>query len=462
MEQITIVSADGHIGMPYSGYKDYIDPQYRDRLEDLAEEQQFYETMLIGQVLGTAPEVLELIDHRGVADIRRELYWDVDKRLAEMDAEGLAGDFVIVSNDLAPFFSIMNSSYSAELRKAGVQAHNRWAAEFMARSGGRIFANGENLPDQREAIEQLPWLAENGFKSVTVPGLVQDPAMTPIYDKSWDPYWAGCAEHGLVLNVHAGWGTRQGLWSEFFRSFAAEMMQSGGGMMVGVEDTDPTEFLLKATEKLDAKNPDSPLALTVLPHQALWRLMLSGVFDRHPDLKMVLTEVRADWVPSLLDYLEKRFDELEVKPKLRPREYWERNCGVTPSAHHRAEVRIRNEIGLDQFMFGADIPHPESTWPNTQQWLRDSLVGVPEDDIRKMLGENAIRIYGVDRGPLDAAAARIGITARDLSAGIELDERIVNHFHGRAGYTRDVDPVDFAKIDERLLPDLERVSAAAR
>jgi predicted TIM-barrel fold metal-dependent hydrolase len=458
MDHVTIVSADGHIGMPYSGFNDYIDPQFRDQLSDLAEEQQFYEMMLIGQVAATAPEVAAVVDERGVGALRQDLYWDIDKRLAEMDAEGLAGEFVIVSNDLAPFFSIMNKPYDVELRKAGVQAYNRWAAEFMARSGGRIFANGENLPDQEGATAQLPWLAEHGFKSVTVPGLVLDKTMPPIYDPSWDPYWAACADLGLVLNVHAGWGTRQGLWHEFFSSFVTQMMESGGSMML--DDLEVTD-MLAATEALDAKNPDSPLAMTVLPHQVLWRLMLSGVFDRHPDLKLVLTEVRGDWAPSLLDYLDKRFNEAEVKPKLRPREYWERNCGVTPSAHHRSEVRIRHEIGIDQFMFGADIPHPEGTWPNTQQWLRDSLNGVPEDEVRKILGENAIRIYGIDRGPMDEAAARIGLTFSDVTSSIELDERVVKHFHSRAGYTRDVDEVDFAKIDERLLEDLQRISTAA-
>ena len=47
-------------------------------------------------------------------------------------------------------------------------------------------------------------------------------------------------------------------------------------------------------------------------------------------------------------------------------------------------------------MFGRDFPHPESTWPNTWDWLRDAFSGVPEDDVRAIVGENALTCYRID------------------------------------------------------------------
>ena len=51
---------------------------------------------------------------------------------------------------------------------------------------------------------------------------------------------------------------------------------------------------------------------------------------------------------------------------------------------------------------GRDYPHPEGTWPNTLDWLRAAFAGVPESDARKILGENAIRCFGLDAPAIDA------------------------------------------------------------
>jgi energy-coupling factor transporter ATP-binding protein EcfA2 len=37
-----------------------------------------------------------------------------------------------------------------------------------------------------------------------------------------------------------------------------------------------------------------------------------------------------------------------------------------------------------------DYPHPEGTWPNTHDWIRDAFGDVPVDEARLILGENAI------------------------------------------------------------------------
>ena len=198
------------------------------------------------------------------------------------------------------------------------------------------------------------------------------------------------------------------------------------------------------------------------PRQAMWHLMLGGVFDRFPKLKFVMTEVRADWLPATLAHLDARFErEAPRSLKLKPSEYYKRNCGVTPSSPHKAEIEHRHEIGVDQFMFGADVPHPESTWPNTQQWIRNAFKGVPEADTRKILGENAIRFFGFDASRLDAIAERIGPTFEEIFAGEELDERLVEHFDKRGGYSAPIEQVDIGKVDALLEGDLAQARATA-
>ena len=69
---------------------------------------------------------------------------------------------------------------------------------------------------------------------------------------------------------------------------------------------------------------------------------------------------------------------------------------------------MRADIGLEKIMWGSDYPHPEGSWPNTAQYLRDTFGDFPEADGRKILGENAVEFYGLDRSRLQAVADEIG------------------------------------------------------
>jgi predicted TIM-barrel fold metal-dependent hydrolase len=124
--------------------------------------------------------------------------------------------------------------------------------------------------------------------------------------------------------------------------------------------------------------------------------MLAGVFDRHPNLVLALTEIRADWLPATLERLDERLTTANAPISMTPSEYFRRHCLVVASSIHRAEVHMRREIGLANLAFGADFPHYEGTWPNTVDWIRDAFTGVPEEEVRAILGENAIRWFQLD------------------------------------------------------------------
>ena len=55
-----------------------------------------------------------------------------------------------------------------------------------------------------------------------------------------------------------------------------------------------------------------------------------------------------------------------------------------------------------------DFPHPEGTWPHTRDYYRETFSGLPEADGRKILGENAVTFYGLDRQRLQQVADEIG------------------------------------------------------
>jgi predicted TIM-barrel fold metal-dependent hydrolase len=337
-----------------------------------------------------------------------------------------------------------------------VRAYHRWVADVISEADGRLFPVGYagELQDMDEAIAELHWIAEHGFVSVFLPGYVTDNSRPPIYDRSYDRFWAACADLGLVINLHVGWGMPQGLIAKLF-----DMALTPDGKPIDTDGFDLENFGNQLMEMMDANNEDSPFTLDVGPRQGVWQLMMSGVFDRHPKLKLVLTELRADWLPATLAFLDEQFAKQARHLKLSPSEYFYRNCAVTPTSPHRVEVQMRHEIGVDHFLFGADIPHPESTWPHTRQWIRHAFAGVPEDEVRKILGENAIRFYGLDSAHLNEIAERIGPTVEEVFGGIDIDQQFLDGWHDRAGYLKPVEQINVGKLAELLEADFAHVSA---
>ncbi|MDT3445607.1 MULTISPECIES: hypothetical protein [unclassified Pseudofrankia] len=112
-------------------------------------------------------------------------------------------------------------------------------------------------------------------------------------------------------------------------------------------------------------------------------------------------------------------------------------------------------------MFGTDYLHPESTWPNTREYIRETMRDVPEDEVRLILGENMIKFYGLDRPALEAAALRCGPLPSDLlGSHQQVDPAMVDHFHARSGIRKAMSlPMDrFTKL---VQDDVGRVLADA-
>ena len=67
------------------------------------------------------------------------------------------------------------------------------------------------------------------------------------------------------------------------------------------------------------------------------------------------------------------------------------------------DIRLRDVIGVDNMMWGADYPHSEATFPQSRKILADILAGVPEDEQAKITGGNTAWLYGFDTARLAAS-----------------------------------------------------------
>src|SRR5215471_3707312 len=140
--------------------------------------------------------------------------WDSDRRLEETESQGVVAE-VLFPNTIPPFFAQSNltalepTDADYDHRWAGVQAHNRWLADFCAAAPGRraglaqIFLN--NVDD---ALAEVRWGHENldVFGGVLLPNVPPNSEVAPLWDPCYDPLWDLCEELGAVINIHSGSG----------------------------------------------------------------------------------------------------------------------------------------------------------------------------------------------------------------------------------------------------------------
>jgi predicted TIM-barrel fold metal-dependent hydrolase len=458
VQRVLIVSGDGHVTPPIDAIVPYLERPARDLVDDLVRENWGFIDMAVKP---TRPSVamLERFDQRRLIRSGGEYGAAVAGiRLEQMDAEGIAAEVVHPHSQInaSPFFI----GRDADVRLAGARAYHRWLADFMAECDHRLFGVAEPGPclDMDATLDELVWAKEHGFVAVSAPGMLPSPGLPLLYDDHFERFWSACGELGLVVSVHAGYvGT------------GTSVLETGPlreHMTMGLEerfkrisDEDGLNFD-KTAEMM--RTPGSSIRLGLQqPRRAMWQLMAGGVFDRHPRLKVALTEIRADWVPGTLAHLAVRFDENKVPARLSPQEYWERHFLVVPSSIHRAEVAMRHDIGLGQLGFGQDFPHWEGVWPDTLLWLQDAFRGVPEDELRAILGTTTATFYGLPLDRLQAIADRVGPHLADIAGDHEVDDDVLGYFNRRSGYLRAPDPVYPQEIDLALQSDLSELPPSA-
>jgi predicted TIM-barrel fold metal-dependent hydrolase len=379
MERITIVSCDCHAGATPDEYRDYLEPGYRDR----------YDAMMADPVAiqRRAEEVVGPQVPSGDGDEERApltARWTTERRLAQLDGDGIAAEVLFpqpAGRAAPPFYNVFGHPFDRsdpEAATAGCRAYNRWLADFCRESpqperhaGLALVGVVDDVP---AAVAEVEWAKQAGLHGVIL-------RSQPLSGHGWheprfEPLWSVCEALEMPIHTHGGEGLELGHHPGSTSIFFTE---SGW-----------------------------------FAHRLFWHLLWSGVLERHPRLRLVFTEQFAGWIPELLRRLDAQYAgtvssmTLTDGLSLTPSAYWARQCSVGASFMSREECDARHEIGVPTILWGSDFPHDEGTWPDTQAALHATFDGVPEAELRAMLGENAIRIYGLDTEGLAAHAARIG------------------------------------------------------
>lgn len=299
--------------------------------------------------------------------------FDPAVRLADMDADGIAAE-VIYHGAMTPDCIPWEGVGTPEQRALGIDIYNRWLADFCSADPNRLLG-AAHLPmwDIEAATKIVYWAKEAGLKCINFPA--PNRAYTAYNDPAWEPFWQACVDTGLPLTTHGGSG-----------------------------DMPP----YSGREKWALYMSD----LFFFSRRALHYLVWGGVFERHPTLKMIFTEQRSEWVPQTLDHLdsiyESEFHDWKTVLPRRPSEYFRQNCWIASSFMARFEAEQRHSTGLERLMWGTDYPHYEGSYGFTKECLRATFAGLPVDEVRLILGENAVKCFNLDRDAVRAVADRIG------------------------------------------------------
>jgi predicted TIM-barrel fold metal-dependent hydrolase len=168
----------------------------------------------------------------------------------------------------------------------------------------------------------------------------------------------------------------------------------------------------------------------------MWLLTFTGVFDRHPGLKLVITEFPGVWFADTVREMGAVYHNPMVGPNIRaflsrpPSEYVAEHGSMAASFQSRMEAEMAIDGGFDdRVMWDSDYPHPEGTYrypeagktiPLTRLSMANTFHELPEKSIRRMLGENAIECYGLDMEPLQTVADAIGPSLDEFAAAPDL------------------------------------------
>jgi predicted TIM-barrel fold metal-dependent hydrolase len=337
---------------------------------------------------GTQPdddEMLEMLTDETSPFAPRRGEFDASIRLAELEADGIAGE--VVFPQMAPFGAGLmqyRNPISPELNLEGNRAYNRWLADLCKVNPGRHAGVAViNIDDIDVSVQEIRNAKEMGLWGGIL--LPSSTANHPFYHHPrYEPIWAICEELGLPLQTHAGWSPDYG-------------------------DV-PAAVAMYITE------------VDMWAHRPFAALMWSGAFERHPNLKYILTETGCSWILETLRVLEFKADHPIFKHftkdlSLRPSEYFARQCYIGASFMPAHEGKDRHAIGLDRLMWGSDYPHLEGTWPNTMDALRETFGTYPEEETRALLGTNAAEVYGFDLELLGPIAEKIGPEIADIRVG---------------------------------------------
>jgi uncharacterized protein len=302
---------------------------------------------------------------------------DPELRLHDQDLDGVQAEVL---------YGILGATTRLHDPEAAVEVmriYNEWLADFCEAHPDRYagLACIPNQPVEAAVAEVRRILKRGGLRGIDVANSLD---MPPLWDPLWTPLWDVAHEAGLPVHFHT----------------------VGGKLPEAVRRAlFPDPQARSSPEDADQAPPDPRVARAAFAvhitgfqlHMAtiLMSLIYAGVLERYPSLKVVIGESGIGWIPYVLERMDTEWEDQfkDLGLSLRPSDYWRRQCKATYQTD-RIGIQLLDEVGADNIMWGSDFPHPDGVWPDSREVIQRELGHLRPEVRRKIVCENAARLYG--------------------------------------------------------------------
>ncbi len=297
-------------------------------------------------------------------DVPRKAF-DPLERLEALDSDGIDAEVLFPNNPGGTFFQYGDPAYEL----ACVQAYNDALAGWRAVSDRFIpLAIPPLLSGIEATVAEVERAVKAGHRGVNMPAepnRIYAP-LRHISDPYWDPLWDACQSLEVPLHVHASGGLGGILTIPRWQGYS------------------PHQFHTSYT-----------VPTAAWPAQLIPNLIFSGITERFPRLRWVFAECGIGSLNYVMDGCDHEWER---------RRLWTEGITTRPSDtvrrqmyvnfwYEAAGIELRHKIGITNLMWESDYPHIASTYPESWQFVERTLAGVPEDERRLLLYENAMRVY---------------------------------------------------------------------
>jgi predicted TIM-barrel fold metal-dependent hydrolase len=298
--------------------------------------------------------------------------WDPKARLQVMDECGISAQ-VIYPNTIGLGGQDLGVLKDENLCQTAIRIYNDAMVEIQADSRNRLLPMPLMPAWSVEAsIAEARRVAALGARGVNMTQDPQDLGAPDFASRAWDPFWEVCTDLQLPVHFHIGASvTAMTFFGKYpWASHATSTQLAIGGTLLFVGNA-----------------------------RIVVNTILSGMFDRHPDLKMVSVESGIGWIPFILEALD--YEMAENAPeelaqlKKPPSEYFRSNMYATFwfERNRNKLPDLVEAVGEDNILFETDFPHPTCLYPNPLQTVEAKMATLSPEVRRKILGGNAKQLY---------------------------------------------------------------------
>ena len=378
-----VIDADSHWTEPHDLFTRVAPPEVKDRVPRVEEVEGIPTWVFDGHVLGqaTAAAVIGRDGKKESADIGLN-QWSIDDihvgaydpkvRLDVLDECGIDAQIIFPST-IGLGGQDLGMVEDQDLCRLVIELYNDQMAEIQADSGDRLLPM-PLMPawDIGTCIAEAKRVGALGARGVNMTSDPQDLGAPDLGDRAWDPFWETCTEYQLPVHFHIGASVTA---MTFYGKYPWD------------------------SHAMDTKLAICGSLLFIGNARVVTNLILSGMFDRHPDLKMVSVESGVGWVPFILETLDYEMSENAptelAKLKKMPSEYFRSNLYATFwFENNRNKLPdLIDAVGEDSILFETDFPHPTCLYPNPLASVAAKMATLAPEVQKKIYGENARKLY---------------------------------------------------------------------